>query len=51
MFLVNKISSFNRNRKYNYFLESFKPQPTDTLLDVSFADVEYSDIDNYFEKQ
>ena len=48
--LANTISSFNRVRKFNYFLEKFKPKPTDSILDVGFADVEYSNVDNYLEK-
>ena len=38
MSIANKISAFNRKRKYNYFLETFNPQPTDSLLDVGFSD-------------
>ena len=50
MSMVSKISALNRARKFNYFLETFKPQPTDSILDVGFNDVEYSEVDNYLEK-
>ena len=48
--MVSKISAHNRARKFNYFLETFKPQPTDFILDVGFAEREYSGVDNYLEK-
>jgi len=50
MSLADKISNFNRARKYNYFLEMLKPLPTDSLLDVGFNDVEHSEFDNYLEQ-
>ena len=48
--MINKIQTFNRSRKYKYFLATFKPQATDSLLDVGFAEKEYVDVDNYLEK-
>ena len=48
--MISRISAFNRARKFNYFLERIKPLPTDSILDVGFNDVEYSDVDNYLEK-
>ena len=52
MSIANSISAFNRNRKYNYFLEVFNPQPADLLLDVGFVDVEIdnSNVGNYLER-
>jgi len=48
--ISDNISAFNRARKFTYFLETIKPKPTDSILDVGFADIEYSDVDNYLEK-
>ncbi len=50
MSISNKISCYNRNRKYKYFLDTFKPQPNDTILDVGFNDSEFSDNDNFLER-
>lgn len=50
MFLANKISAFNRNRKWNIFLQKINPLRSDKILDVGFTDVEYSSNDNYLEK-
>lgn len=48
--IARKISANNRKRKYRYFLELLKPLPQDTILDVGFSDKEYSNTDNYLEK-
>ena len=48
--MVSKISAHNRARKFNFFIETFKPQPTDLVLDVGFNDREYSEVENYLEK-
>ena len=50
MSIINKISTFNRNRKYNYFIEVFNPQATDSLLDVGFTDNDDLGIGNYLER-
>lgn len=50
MSLAYKISAFNRRRKYQSFLEFLAPQPETTLLDVGFTEKEYSDTDNFLEK-
>ena len=34
MNLANKISKFNRGRKYNHFLQMIKPGMDDKILDV-----------------
>lgn len=44
------ISRKNRLRKYNLFLEKLKPSANDKILDVGFANTEYSDVDNFLEK-
>ena len=51
MSLASRISGYNRKRKYSYFLNEIKPQPENTLLDVGFASVEYSDVDNFLERE
>ena len=50
MSIVNKISAFNRKRKYAYFLETFQPEPFVTLLDIGFTGNDYSAEANYLEK-
>ena len=44
------ISKKNRFRKYNLFLQEIKPTENDKILDVGFANIEYSDVDNFLEK-
>jgi SAM-dependent methyltransferase len=44
------ISKRNRLRKYNLFLEKMKPSATDKILDVGYANREYSPVDNFLEK-
>ncbi|MDR3666512.1 MAG: methyltransferase domain-containing protein [Ignavibacteriaceae bacterium] len=48
--LTYKISSFNRKRKYNDFINNFLPTPDTTILDVGYNDNEYRDTENYLEK-
>jgi SAM-dependent methyltransferase len=50
MSLADKISAINRARKWELFLEHMKPDAQTTILDVGFNAVEYSDVDNYLEK-
>jgi len=47
---VTTISSKNRERKYNLFLEIVKPSEFDQILDVGFSNIEYSPVDNFLEK-
>jgi hypothetical protein len=47
---VQDISSKNRIRKYNLFLQEIKPSVEDKILDVGFANIEYSEVDNFLEK-
>lgn len=49
MKIADKISSFNRKRKYIYFENSTKFTPHSKVLDVGFTNTE-SDVANYIEK-
>jgi SAM-dependent methyltransferase len=49
-YLANHISKFNRIRKFKFFMDEFKPQITDKILDVGANDREYFPTDNMFEK-
>jgi SAM-dependent methyltransferase len=40
----------NRTKKYNLFLQKVKPSSNDKILDIGFANEEYSSIDNFLEK-
>jgi len=40
----------NRWRKYDLFLQEFAPKEDEKILDVGFANEEYSDVDNFLEK-
>jgi SAM-dependent methyltransferase len=44
------ISKKNRTKKYQLFLQKIKPSITDKVLDVGFANKEYSSVDNFIEK-
>lgn len=48
--LAYKISAMNRKRKFGEFLSICAPTESTTILDVGFSDEEYSDTDNYLEK-
>lgn len=48
--IADKISGNNRKRKYRLFLEQLNPSETDLILDVGFCNVEYSEVDNFLEK-
>ena len=48
--LVNKISQYNRRRKYKYFLDAFSPNATTTILDIGFTNNDYSEEANFLEK-
>lgn len=51
MSLAQKISKFNRERKYQKFLSIFNPNSATTILDVGFTDTEFNSTDNFLEKQ
>ncbi|MDR1180537.1 MAG: class I SAM-dependent methyltransferase [Bacteroidales bacterium] len=48
--ITQAISRKNRIRKYNLFLEKMKPSAMDKILDVGYANKEYSPVDNFLEK-
>lgn len=50
MSLEVAISRANRSRKLQRFMDLMKPAPTTSILDVGFADHEYSPVHNYLEK-
>lgn len=50
MGIADKISSYNRKRKYEYFVQNIPYNPTTKILDVGFTNKEYSPVDNFLEK-
>lgn len=50
MSIAYKISVYNRKRKWKIFLEVIKPSSKTTILDVGFSEDEYSEIENFLEK-
>ncbi|MDD3161922.1 MAG: methyltransferase domain-containing protein [Bacteroidales bacterium] len=48
--VFSKLSTFNRARKYNYFIQKFSPQSNSEILDVGFCNCDYSAEANYLEK-
>jgi SAM-dependent methyltransferase len=50
MSIANKISQFNRKRKWTAFTEIIRPGPDITVLDVGYSNQENSDADNFIEK-
>lgn len=48
--LANKVSAFNRKRKWDLFVKKFSPLEHLRVLDVGFSEKEFSDTDNYIEK-
>ena len=48
---ANAISNFNRIRKYNLFLNYFKPTEKTKILDVGASEKEYQDNANIIEKR
>lgn len=50
MSLAQRISKFNRDRKWNTFLKEISPTPTMRVLDIGFSEDEHSSTDNYIEK-
>ncbi|HBE81125.1 MAG TPA: SAM-dependent methyltransferase [Firmicutes bacterium] len=49
-YIANRISKFNRVRKFNFFMNELKPRTTDRILDVGATDIEYTYNDNILEK-
>ena len=50
MSLAYKISGWNRRRKWQLFLDNFRITPKTSILDVGFSEQEYSETDNFLEK-
>lgn len=50
MKLADRISKFNRGRKWKIFTKEFPFDKNTSILDVGFNNIEYSEIDNYLEK-
>jgi hypothetical protein len=50
MSIASKVSAYNRHRKWKKFLQEIAPTSTMKVLDVGFANVEYSPVDNFIEK-
>ncbi len=50
MSFAYRISAWNRRRKWKLFLEKMKPTATMSVLDVGFNAEEYSETDNFLEK-
>ena len=48
--LANKISQYNRSRKYKYFIGNFSLDNTTTILDIGFTNNDYSEEANFLEK-
>lgn len=48
--LANYISKMNRTRKYELFLNTFRPTSTSSILDVGFNNEEHSPVDNFLER-
>jgi SAM-dependent methyltransferase len=51
MSLSQRISAFNRERKWRLFLDLVHPAPELRVLDVGFAERECSPVDNYLERR
>ncbi len=50
MSLAYNISGWNRRRKWQSFLNIIQPTAETTILDCGFTDKEFSDTDNFLEK-
>src|SRR5687767_5054937 len=50
MSLAYKVSAYNRQRKFEAFMEIVRPNRTTKILDVGFSDDEFSESDNFLEK-
>ncbi len=50
MSIANKISAKNRARKFDIFKQNIYFDEKINILDVGFNDTEYSNVDNYLEK-
>jgi SAM-dependent methyltransferase len=50
MSIAYRLSAANRHRKWALFCQTFPPDPALKILDVGFAEDEFSTTDNYLEK-
>lgn len=50
MNFADRVSRFNRQRKYQQFMQFFTPGPQTTVLDVGYSNKEYSDSENFLER-
>ena len=51
MNIAQKLSAFNRERKWNNFKKNLSFDSKTKILDVGFNNIEYSAVDNYLEKK
>jgi len=51
MSLAQRISAYNRERKWRLFQKIANPSPETRVLDAGFSDEEYGESDNYLEKR
>jgi len=50
MTLAHRLSSFNRRRKWQLFLDELGPTESTSVLDVGYCEKEFSPVDNFIEK-
>lgn len=48
--LAQRVSTWNRGRKWKLFLESFAPTERTSVLDVGYQDLQHQSADNYLEE-
>ena len=48
--IAAKIRGKNREHKYQLFIKQLNPSENDLLLDVGFCNLEFSEVDNFLEK-
>lgn len=46
-----RVSSWNRQRKWELFRQRLAPGPATTVLDVGFSPVQYQEAENFFEQR
>lgn len=51
MKIAQRISAYNREKKWKYFKSNIHFDKNTKILDVGFNDYEYSPVDNYLEKK
>lgn len=51
MRLAERLSAWNRERKWRRFVREFAPDADTSVLDVGFSDREFSSVDNYIERR